>query len=695
MKKLFTIAGATLIGLQLNAQKLEPSAGIVNLTTNPTIIDYDGDGTVELNGLLGQDYIWKWSNTTKACGFIDAQVTHTDDGSFSYQMTGERYDTEGNERQIYEGSIIFGTGIKVQPGDEISFSFYAKTDQLPAPSIKITREFYKATWDSHWRLSPEQKALSPEFDGTFSEADVWQEFVVHYTIVDTVIKYFVPQVRFTFEDNINLDGDVDRKNYRPVWIDDMHCSVSRLFIKEKATANNTFDGADVKVDAAGNIIANKTVVFPFAMANGYDDEYTDYKDAGFNTVVVTDADEAQVAVNKGLNYIMDFTQYFSKVDDDDDTQSDNIQSIKDIITTLKTNSILSNCLFYRLNNEQVNRYQIAKDVCTAIKDQDKDRPVYFNAIIHPLEIRRFVDADTEDPFIDMAGASVGDGQDSRGTGAEMLAVGNYSDGIKVPFNIAELSTVEADIVGAADTSFFASVYAAIANGAKGIIFTSDDPDALTDYKWWNDLPTLKTELDKLMTDGIIAAPEADWKISLSDESKNLLDWGARTVGDKNYLIISNMATSVKVVDDAAIVGGGLPYHIPVTVTVNVDGLGYNIDDVTNLLSSSSVTITNVTATSFDIEVPALGYAVLELKGATTGINDIETGVSVYPNPTTGNITIDIDNKETQNVVISNITGSIVKQAQISGRGVINLADLANGVYFVRVGNSVTKVVLSK
>jgi hypothetical protein len=277
----------------------------------------------------------------------------------------------------------------------------------------------------------------------------------------------------------------------------------------------------------------------------------------------------------------------------------------------------------------------------------------------------------------------------------MLAVGNYSDGIKVPFNIAELSTVEADMVGTADTSFFASVYAAIANGAKGIIFTSDDPDDLTDYKWWNGLPTLKTELDKLMTDGIIAAPEASWKISLSDETKSLLDWGARTVGDKNYLIISNMATSVKVVDDAAIVGGGLPYHIPVTVTVNVDGLGYNIDDVTNLLSSSSVTITNVTATSFDIEVPALGYAVLELKGATTGINDIETGVSVYPNPTTGNITIDIDNKETQNVVISNITGSIVKQAQISGRGVINLADLANGVYFVRVGNSVTKVVLSK
>jgi hypothetical protein len=695
MKKFFTIVGAVLLGLQLNAQKLEPGAGIVNLTTNPTIIDYDGDGTVSLSGLLGGDYIWKWSNTKEACGVIDMTVSHTDDASYSYKMTGERYDAEDNELQIYEGTIIFGDGIDVQAGDELTFSIYAKTDQLPAPSIKLESTFYKASWDSHWQLSAEQKSLAQTIDGTFSEADVWQEFVVHITIVDTIIKHFVPTVRFCYQDNINLDGDDTRENYRPVWIDDMHCSLSRLFIKEDATPNKTFEGNDVKLDVEGNIKAGKKVVFPIAMANGYDDEYSDYKDAGFNTVVVVDADEAQAAVNEGLNYIMDFTEYFSVVTDDETTQSDNIQDIQDIITTLKSNSILSNCLFYRLNNEQVNRYQIAKDVCAAIKDQDPDRPVYLNSTIHPQEVRRFVDADTEEPFIDMAGASVGDGQDSKGTGAELLAIGNYTDGIKVPFNIAELSPVTADLVGTADTSFFASVYAGIANGAKGIIFTSDDPDQLSDYKWWKDLPTFKTELDKIMTDGIISAPEASWKISLSDETKSLLDWSARTVSDKSYLILSNMATDVKVVEDAAIVGGGLPYHMPVSVTVNVEGLDYNIDDITNLLSTSSVTITNITATSFNIEVPALGYAVLELKASATGINDVESGASVYPNPTQGSITVEIADGTAKIVTITNIAGAVVKQQQVQGSAVISIADQANGVYFVKVGNDITKIVLSK
>ena len=695
MKKFFTIVGAALLGLQLSAQKLQPSDGMVNVTSNPTITDLDGNGSVNFDGMWGGDLLWKWSADKDACGVIDMQMTHTADGSGSYKMLGAATDGQGNSLEIYEGTLLFPEIASINVGDEISFSFYAKTDQLPGPSIRVINTFYTGDYSSHWNFSSEQKPLAQEQNGTFSEADVWQEFVYHVTIVDTLIKRFVPGIRFCYSENINLDGDETRENYRPVWIDDAYCSINRLFIKEDATANKTFDGAAIKVDASGNIsLADDSAVFPIALANGYDDEYADYKTAGFNSVVVTDATEAQAAVDAGVNYIMDFTQYFSSVTTDDATQAGNITEIENIIDGLNSNDILSSCLFYRLNNKEINRYKIASDVCAAIKAKDDTHPIYMNVNDSPQEVRRFVDADSEEPFIDMAGASVGDGQDA-GSGAIMFAIGNYIEGVTVPFNIAELSTVSADVVGSADTSFFASVYAGIANGARGFIFTSDEPDDMSDYVWWNDFPAFKTELDGIMADGIITAPEASWKVSLSDETKNLLEWSARTVDDKSYLILSNMAIDVAVTNDPAFVGGSFPFHMPVNVTVNVEGLGYDIKEITSLLSTSSVTISNITTTSFDIEVPALGYAVLELRSSLTGIKDIESGAFVYPNPTQGNVTVEIANGASEFVTITNIIGAVVKQQQVRGSAVINIEDQANGTYFVKVGNDVTKIILSK
>jgi hypothetical protein len=156
-----------------------------------------------------------------------------------------------------------------------------------------------------------------------------------------------------------------------------------------------------------------------------------------------------------------------------------------------------------------------------------------------------------------------------------------------------------------------------------------------------------------------------------------------------------MAIDVAVTNDPAFVGGSFPFHMPVNVTVNVDGLGYDIKEITSLLSTSSVTISNITATSFDIEVPALGYAVLELRSSLTGIKDIESGAFVYPNPTQGNVTVEIANGASEFVTITNIIGAVVKQQQVRGSAVINIEDQANGTYFVKVGNDVTKIILSK
>ncbi len=699
MKKLFTFAMVVFLGLQLNAQKFLPAVGIVNQVDNSTIFDLDEDGTVELTGFLGNDALWKWSNTKPECGSIDQTVSHTDDGTFSYKMTGEALDAEGNALEIYEGTIAFGFGLDVKPGDEITVRFYAKTDQLPAPSIKIINNFYKDGWGSFWQKSDQQRSLAKEVCGTFTEAGEWQEFVMHTTVVDTTIMHYAPGIRFTYGNNFDLDGDVTRENYRPVWIDDVTCTISRIGIQESASVKKTFDGGGaVKIDALGNISVSDANVFPMAFANGYDDEYGDYKTQGFNSVVVKDVAEAQAAVTAGLTYIMDFTEYFSVVTDDQSTHDANISEIQDIIDGLSTASILDGCLFYRLNNEQINRSQYAADICSAIKVKDPTHPVYMNLIINPLEVRRFVDPDSEETYIDMAGGLIGDGgnkHDVAVTSTDVLVIGNYSEAIPVSFNIAELLPVENDMVGKADTSFFASVYAGIANGAKGFIFTSDDPDALSDYAWWNDFPAFKDELNTFVANGILFAPEASWNISFPTD-KTYLDWSPRTINGKNYLIVSNMSLGVALIDDEVNVpGGALPYHSDINIEVSVEGLGYNLDEVSNLVTTSSATITGVTATSFNLEMPALGYAILELKPATTGINTPNAATSVYPNPSTGNITVVLADDAPQVVTISNIAGAIVKQQEVQGSGVINIADQANGVYFVRVGSDITKIVLSK
>jgi hypothetical protein len=63
---------------------------------------------------------------------------------------------------------------------------------------------------------------------------------------------------------------------------------------------------------------------------------------------------------------------------------------------------------------------------------------------------------------------------------------------------------------------------------------------------------------------------------------------------------------------------------------------------------------------------------------------LEDKLSIYPNPTTGTFTISNRNGELQRIVISNMTGQIVWQQNISGQHnlTINLSDKAKGVYAV-------------
>ncbi len=81
-------------------------------------------------------------------------------------------------------------------------------------------------------------------------------------------------------------------------------------------------------------------------------------------------------------------------------------------------------------------------------------------------------------------------------------------------------------------------------------------------------------------------------------------------------------------------------------------------------------------------------------GVTTVVNNVD--IKVYPNPSTGFITIETPTKTT--LTISSIDGKILSQTEISEKQVIDISKYATGVYFLsfRTGDTVqTKKIIKK
>jgi PKD repeat protein len=108
-----------------------------------------------------------------------------------------------------------------------------------------------------------------------------------------------------------------------------------------------------------------------------------------------------------------------------------------------------------------------------------------------------------------------------------------------------------------------------------------------------------------------------------------------------------------------------------TMTYNTDG------EYTVILTAS-----NECGTSIHQEVLAVN--------SCTNIDEIESGISIYPNPASSNITI--ANAENANVEIINALGQVVySNENISSNHTIDISNLTNGTYFVKVNDTVSKV----
>lgn len=117
--------------------------------------------------------------------------------------------------------------------------------------------------------------------------------------------------------------------------------------------------------------------------------------------------------------------------------------------------------------------------------------------------------------------------------------------------------------------------------------------------------------------------------------------------------------------------------IPANPTFNVDDMLYvrfDPEEATSYTGELTATTSTLSA-----NITLIGNAV---PVDTTGITDFDNAISIYPNPATTVLNVKAEGYNTIELV--NVVGQVVYSANITGHMQINVSDLKNGVYFIRL-----------
>ena len=115
---------------------------------------------------------------------------------------------------------------------------------------------------------------------------------------------------------------------------------------------------------------------------------------------------------------------------------------------------------------------------------------------------------------------------------------------------------------------------------------------------------------------------------------------------------------------------------------------YRVKPKANMPFSSQ--IKNTAYIYFDYNAPIVTNTTINHFTTPASINEnfINKTVSVYPNPTTGVVSIQLNSTEKHNLQILDMTGNIVVQQIIeNGNALIDVNNLSNGIYTIKVSNS--------
>jgi len=166
------------------------------------------------------------------------------------------------------------------------------------------------------------------------------------------------------------------------------------------------------------------------------------------------------------------------------------------------------------------------------------------------------------------------------------------------------------------------------------------------------------------------------------------------------------------IDDVSVIDISTPAYAGIDTTIALGDsvfigrqpeIGLNDNCVWYVNGNSIDTITGLwvmpdSTTTYILEQTICGYTTYDTVTVTvlpTSINELfkENNVRIYPNPSTGLFTIQLNNQHlspaTLQVTISNITGMIIKTEKISvqNNSANFNAELSNGIYFIHVKTS--------
>ena len=78
------------------------------------------------------------------------------------------------------------------------------------------------------------------------------------------------------------------------------------------------------------------------------------------------------------------------------------------------------------------------------------------------------------------------------------------------------------------------------------------------------------------------------------------------------------------------------------------------------------------------------------------MNTDENVINIYPNPTRGMVTIETTADVAQRIQLISMEGKVLRDMRsVNNQTQLDLSELANGVYFLKVGSEIQKVILSK
>ena len=528
------------------------------------------------NAAVNEEKGWTFSGGAT----YDSSVTRTKDGSGALKM-GE------------QNSKILSEKIPVVPGKTYTLAVYMKDNKWPAGTIKLTPQVYTNTGAFKKNARGTRQAVS----GT----NMWQESVIFYTAG--------PDEKFVRLMIIRKDGPGTKNE---IWLDDAYIGEGVGF-EQPPVPKKAFHGSKVRVDHLGNfeVLRNHSwePFFPLCIfADQNRPDWTFYSKQGFNcNMWGASAAQVRKAKNAVSNFnpngmmsgfsLAPFTAPFGWA-------YSNLDGLRKRLEDIKDAGLSEDILTYYWDNEKAfEQWTVPIKVTDLIKQVDTDNkgkrmhPIFALQGNHGVA-RMYHNGKVQ--MTDVVGTYLAGDDGGQGGSADGLIVLENIYGQQNPVTFGQINR-------GVGKEFRSKLYNSLIQGARGMGFWRDffnvsGQKSVDQWEWWNDLPNLRREIDRLLP--IIRQPHwTEW--TLAPQKKNPLSFGTRDYEDEGYVILVNTSKS------------------PVTVTYKIEGLDYQPQAVHDFFTDKKVS--SVSKGSFTITLPGYGIgkgtAVYRLAESAKGDNE--------------------------------------------------------------------------